>query len=420
LREKLLPVLQDQNLLHLYEEIDLPLTEVLEAIEKAGIKINSRELQRISELYKPEIGRVEKVIYEEAGIEFNVRSTKQTAEVLGQIMDKTGKKTKTGQLSTSEEALSGYAESYQIAEYLLRYRKLSKLVSTYTESLPKYINKMTGRIHAEFLQVSTATGRLSCINPNLQNIPIRSQEGKEVRRAVIPENDDYLILSADYSQIELRILASLTGDEGLVAAFANNTDVHTVTAARVFSVNENEVTDDMRSKAKMVNYGIAYGLSAFGLSRNLKIKMAEAKEIIENYFSEFPSIRNFIDSSVSSAREKGYAETLTGRRRYIADINSGNGTERRAAERIAINAPVQGLAADMIKVSMINIYRVLKERKLKTKMIIQVHDELVFEVFKPELEEVKKIVRENMESAISLKVPVEINIGVGENWLELV
>lgn len=405
----------------LYCNIDLPLVNVIARMELNGIRIDREALNEISLLFKEEIGRVEQRIFEIAGYQFNLNSSRQTADLLSGIL-KNGsvRKTKTGQFSTSEATLNEYAGKYEIARQLLRFRKLSKLVSTYTESLPAFIDPDTGRVHAGFLQVNTATGRLSCTNPNLQNLPIRSEEGREVRRAVIPENDEYLILSADYSQIELRLLAGLSKDEGLREAFLNQEDVHTATAAKVFNIPEQEVTDEMRSKAKMVNYGIAYGISPFGLSQRLKISMSEAKEIIQQYFLKFPGIKHFIDTTILKARECGYTETLTGRRRYIEDINSGNGTERRAAERIAINAPIQGLAADLIKLSMIRIEDAFQQRKLRSRMIMQVHDELVFEVYQPELKEAAALVKEIMESSIDAGVPLEVNLGVGENWLDLV
>lgn len=404
----------------LYKKIDLPLLHVIGRMELNGIKLDTEALKDITITFKKEIKRVEERIFEIAGQELNLRSSKQTGELLSKILKNAPvKKTKTGQVSTSEATLLDYAEEYEVAKQLLRFRKLTKLVSTYTESLPTYINPKTGRVHADFLQVSTATGRLSCNNPNLQNLPIRSEEGREVRRAVIPENEDFLILSADYSQIELRLLAGLSKDEGLAKAFASNEDVHTITAAKVFNVAESEVSDDMRSKAKMVNYGIAYGISAFGLSQRLKISVSEGKYIIDHYFIKFPGINQFIENTIKEARENGFTETITGRKRYIEGINSRNGTERKAAERIAINAPIQGLAADLIKISMIDIDKEFQKRKLKSKMILQVHDELVFEVFKPELKIVTDIVKKKMEKAIDINVPIEVNIGVGKNWLEL-
>jgi DNA polymerase-1 len=405
---------------YLYKEIDLPVLQVIGRMELNGIKIDTEALKGITVLFQEEIERVEQLIFNIAGDRINLKSSKQTAEMFSRILKDTPfKRTKTGQLSTSEASLLDYAGEHEVAEHLLRYRRLSKIVSTYTESLPTYINSQTGRIHADFLQTSTATGRLSCNNPNLQNLPIQSEEGKEVRRAVIPENDDYEILAADYSQIELRLLACLSKDQGLSEAFLNHEDIHTTTAAKVFNVTDKEVTHEMRSKAKMVNYGIAYGISAFGLSQRLKISVSEGKQIIEQYFLKFPGIKRFIDETIQFVRDHGYTKTLTGRRRYIEDINSKNGTERRAAERIAINAPIQGLAADIIKISMIEIDNEFRNKNLKTKMIMQVHDELVFEVLKNEMDEVKRIVKEKMEHALKMDVPLEVNIAVGNNWLEM-
>jgi DNA polymerase-1 len=404
----------------LYRNIDFPLVTVIARMELNGISIDTDALRYITLLFQEEMDQLEEAIFKLAGEKLNLRSTQQTSALFSRILkDSPVKKTKTGQLSTSEASLMEYAEESEVAEHLLRFRKLSKLVSTYTESLPNFINPKTGRVHADFLQVSTATGRLSCNNPNLQNLPIRSEEGREVRRAVIPENNNYLILSADYSQIELRILAGISKDEGLIHAFLHQQDVHTITAAKVFNVEESAVTEDMRSKAKMVNYGIAYGISAFGLSQRLKISRTEGKEIIEQYFKKFPGIKRLIDETIHFARERGFTETLTGRKRYIENINSKNGTERKAAERIAINAPIQGLAADMIRIAMIHIDKEFQSRNLKSKMILQVHDELVFEVYKPEIRTVADIVKDKMEKAFPIQVPLEVNIGVGKNWLDL-
>lgn len=420
IKERLSLELVENNLKDLYYNLELPLIDVLAQMEENGITIDTKALAEISRIFNKKIGEIEEKIYSLAGEKINLKSSKQTGDLFSRLMPEVSiKKTKTGQISTAEASLEALAGEYEIAGHMLTFRKLTKLVSTYTESLPTYINAETGRVHADFRQTSTATGRLSCINPNLQNLPIRTEEGREVRKAVVPSEKDYIILSADYSQIELRLLAALSNDPALTEAFATNKDIHTITAARVFHVAEDQVTDDMRSKAKMVNYGIAYGISAFGLSQRLKIKMAEAKEIIDHYFGGFPSIKSYIDSTIEKARELGYTETLTGRKRPLPDITSRNGTVRKMAERIAINAPLQGLAADIIKVAMIEIQKYINENRLKTKMILQVHDELVFEVYQPELEEIKTIVREKMETAIPLPVPIEVNLGIGENWLDL-
>jgi DNA polymerase-1 len=412
--------LGESQQMDLYNQIDLPLSSVLARVELNGIRIDKNALADISQLFQKEMEGIQNKIYDIAGHPFNINSSKQVSEVLTSIVkDPSMKKTKTGQLSTSEATLMEFAAQYEIAELLLRYRRLNKIVTTYTDSLPKFINSKTERIHADFQQVTTSTGRLSCLNPNLQNLPIRTEEGREIRKAIIPHDPDSMILAADYSQIELRLFAGLSKDETLCQAFADQLDVHTITASKVFNVNESEVTEEMRSKSKMVNYGIAYGISPFGLSQRLKISMAEAKEIIKQYFEKFPGIKTYIENSLKSARELGYTCTITNRRRYIDDINSRNGTERRAAERMAINAPIQGLAADLIKLSMIEIDSYLKSSNMKSKMIMQVHDELVFEAPKSELIELGKMVREKMEHAIDFPVPLEVNIGVGKNWLDL-
>jgi len=420
LHEKLWNKLEESEQLDLYRRIDLPLSFVLAKMELNGIRIDQKALDESSQLFQREIETLQNKIYDIAGEPFNINSPKQVSEVLTKIVKNTSmKKTKTGQLSTSEATLMEFAGEYEIAELLLRYRRLNKIVTTYTDSLPKFIDSKTGRIHADFQQVSTATGRLSCLSPNLQNLPIRTEEGREIRKAIIPGDQDSMILAADYSQIELRLFAGLSKDETLCQAFADKLDVHTITAAKVFNVKESEVTEEMRSKSKMVNYGIAYGISPFGLSQRLKIPMSEAKEIIKQYFEKFPGIKTYIENSLASARDLGYTKTITNRRRFIDEINSRNGTERRAAERMAINAPIQGLAADLIKLSMIEIDSYLKSSNMKSKMIMQIHDELVFEAPKSELEQLGQLVRQKMEHAISFPIPLEVNIGVGKNWLDL-
>ena len=402
------------------ETLEFPLIPVLAQMEITGVKFDKVVLNEVSEILKEKLEKVEDELFDLAGERINLKSAKQVSQLLSKIIDPvTAKKTKTGQVSTSESILIDLAPGNRIAELLLRVRKLGKIISTYTESLPQYINKKTGRIHPDFKQTTTATGRLSCADPNLQNLPIIYEEGREVRRTLVPESNRLVIVAADYSQIELRLLAALSKDSTLIFAFKNNKDIHNITAAKVFGIKETEVTKDLRAKAKMVNYGIPYGLSAFGLSQNLKIKMAEASQIIENYFSEFDSIKNYTKEHLNYAREKEYTETLLGRRRYIRDINSKNGTVRKNAERIAINAPLQGLAADIIKLAMIKIDKAFRMEKLKSKMILQVHDELVFEVYKPELEKAISIIKKYMEKPIDLGIPLEVNIGVGENWLDL-
>lgn len=399
-------------------EIETPLIPVLALMESNGIRIDRSGLKEISEKFSKELEFIEDRIYALAGEKINLRSPMQISDLFSRIIEKKNfKRTKSGQISTSEAILQELAGEYEIAAEILRHRKLSKLISTYTDSLPGFINKETGRVHADFIQASTATGRLSCRNPNLQNLPILSEEGREVRKGIVA-SPGHLILAADYSQIELRILASVSQDNVLMEAFRKGEDVHTVTAARVYNVPASKVTDEMRSKAKMVNYGIAYGISPYGLSQNLKISSQEAKEIIEKYFQEFVGIKNFIEENLKFVQENEFSRTLTGRRRYINDINSRNGTVRKMAERIAINAPIQGLAADIIKIAMIKIAKRFKVDKIQSKMILQVHDELVFEVLANELSIVKEVVRNEMIHAVDLLVPMEVNIGVGKNWLE--
>jgi DNA polymerase-1 len=328
------------------------------------------------------------------------------------------KKTRTGQYATDEQTLAALAPDHEIVRLLLEHRNASKLKSTYADVLPTAIWPRTGRVHTTFNQVMTSTGRLNSQDPNLQNIPIRTERGQEIRKAFVPRSDEYLLLSADYSQIELRIIAELSHELGLLEAFDSGVDVHTATAAKVYGVNLESVTFEMRRKAKMVNYGIAYGISAFGLAQRLGIARKEALEIINQYFRQFPGIRRYMDQTIASARQRGYVETITGRRRYIRDINSSNSTLRSAAERNAINAPVQGSAADLIKVAMIDIHRELVDRNLKTQILLQVHDELVFDLYRSEETEVRPMVEEKMKKALPLGVPIVVEMGVGRNWLE--
>jgi DNA polymerase-1 len=328
------------------------------------------------------------------------------------------KKTKSGQYATDEQTLTALASDHEIVQRLLNHRAATKLKSTYADALPVAIWPRTGRVHTTFNQVMTATGRLNSQNPNLQNIPIRTERGQEIRKAFVPRAPDYLLLSADYSQIELRIIAALSREPGLLEAFNSRADVHTATAARVFGVFPEMVTPEMRRKAKMVNYGIAYGISAFGLAQRLAIPRKEAAEIIDQYFKQFPGIRQYMDDTITFAQKHGYVQTVTGRRRYLRDIRSSNNTIRRAAERNAINAPIQGSAADMIKLAMIHIDRELNTRNLKTRMLLQVHDELVFDLYTPEEKAVRELVEDKMKHAIKLAVPIEVEVGVGKTWLE--
>ncbi len=404
----------------LMREVEMPLATVLASMEFEGVKVDVGALNRMSEELKVELDRVQHEIFDICGAEFNIGSPKQLGEVLFErmkLVDKP-KKTKTGQYATGEDVLLGLAGEHEVARKILDYREYDKLRSTYVEALPKMISQYDGRIHTDYRQAWAVTGRLSSNNPNLQNIPIRTEKGRAIRKAFVARNADYLFMSADYSQIELRIAASFAKDETMIEAFRAKRDIHTTTAAKVFKVPLEEVTADMRRKAKEVNFGILYGSTAFGLSQNLRIPRGEAVEIIKAYFEEFSAIKRYMDNAINTAREKEYVETLMGRRRYLRDINSRNVSTRGFAERNAINAPIQGTAADIIKVAMVNIHDWLVKEKLKTRMTMQVHDELVFDVHKSEVEIVKENVRQLMCSAVQLEVPMEVEVGVGENWLD--
>jgi len=355
-----------------------------------------------------------------AGASFNIQSPKQLGEVLFErlkIADN-AKKTATKQYSTAEDVLAKLAHKHPIVQTVLDYRSLTKLKSTYVDVLPVLVNPVTGRIHTSYNQAVAATGRLSSNNPNLQNIPIRTERGREIRKSFVPRNEDFILLSADYSQIELRIIASISNDEGMMTAFKNGMDIHTATAATIYGITPEEVTRDQRRNAKSVNFGIIYGISAFGLSENIGISRKEAGEIIDEYFAKFPGIRKYMDDTIRFARENEFVETIKGRRRYIRDINSANGVMRGFAERNAINAPIQGSAADMIKIAMIRVHEAFRTRNLQSRMILQVHDELVFDVHLDEVETVKPIVRECMQTAIPMSVPIEVEMNTGANWLE--
>ncbi|MEQ8419128.1 MAG: DNA polymerase I, partial [Arenibacter algicola] len=367
-----------------------------------------------------DIKNLELKIYKEAGEEFNIASPKQLGEILFdklKLVDKP-KKTKTGQYSTAEDVLSYLAKDHEIIQSVLDYRGLSKLKSTYVDALPEQIEESTGRVHTDYMQTVAATGRLSSNNPNLQNIPIRTERGRQVRKAFIPRNEDYTLLAADYSQIELRIIAALSDESTMIEAFKNGEDIHASTASKVFNVPLEDVTREQRSNAKTVNFGIIYGVSAFGLSNQTDLSRAEAKELIETYYKTYPKLRNYISEQIEFARENGYVQTVLGRRRYLKDINGSNAIVRGAAERNAVNAPIQGSAADIIKIAMINIHKKLEEGKYKSKMLLQVHDELVFDVYKPELEELKTMIKTEMENAYKLSVPLDVELGIGNNWLE--
>jgi DNA polymerase-1 len=404
----------------LFDEIEMPLVPVLASMEAEGVKLDTNALHVYSDELAGYIGETEKNIYEMAGEEFNIASPKQLGDILFEklkISDKP-KKTKTGQYSTGEDILQRLSAKHPIIEQILEFRTLTKLKSTYVDALPSLVNPRDGRIHTSYNQAVAATGRLSSNNPNLQNIPIRTEKGRAIRKAFIPRNEEYTLLAADYSQIELRIIAHMSGDKNMIEAFNQNLDIHTATAARVYGIELEEVTKDMRRNAKMVNFGLIYGISAFGLSQRLDIPRKEAAEIIDNYFTEYSGIKKYMDQQIEFARKNGFVETIMGRRRYLNDINSGNGVVRGFAERNAINAPIQGSSADMIKIAMISIFDEISNRKLKSKMILQVHDELVFDTYLEELETLKKIVQDKMPNAIKLDVPVVIDMNTGDNWLQ--
>ncbi len=420
LKEKLNPILIENQAEKLFRGVEVRLVPVLAGMEREGIKVDMNALKEMSGVLETDMKLVEKDIYQLAGEEFNISSPKQLGVVLFEKMQliKKPKKTATGQYATGEDILSDLEAEHEIARKILDYRELQKLKSTYVDALPLLINAKTGRIHTSFNQAVAATGRLSSTNPNLQNIPIRTPRGREIRKAFVPHSDEFVILSADYSQIELRIMAAFSQDATMLEAFNQGLDIHASTASKVFKVALADVTSDMRRKAKMVNFGIIYGISAFGLAQRLGIPRGEAGEIIRAYFEEFPAVKTFMDLSINKARENKYVETILGRRRYLADIDSQNQTTRSFAERNAINAPIQGSAADMIKVAMINIHDFLKREKLCSKMILQVHDELVFDAHRDEVELLSQHVKELMVNAIPLPVKMDTGIGIGNNWLE--
>ena len=404
----------------LFKKIEMPLLKVLSTMELNGIKLDSEFLKELSNKFHKELKELEKSIFKLSNQDFNLASPKQLGEVLfGQMkIIENPKKTKSGQYSTSEEVLSKLAEEHVIVEKVLEWRSLQKLLNTYVDALPKQVDTTTERIHAEFNQAVASTGRLSSNNPNLQNIPIRNQRGREVRKAFICENENYVMLSADYSQIELRVIAALSEDPNMISAFNKNLDIHSSTAAKVFDVKLEDVTKEQRSNAKTVNFGIIYGVSAFGLSNQTSLTRSESKLLIESYYDAYPKLKNYISSQINFARENGYVETILGRKRYLRDINSRNAIVRGAAERNAVNAPVQGSAADIIKIAMIKIHEKFQESNFKSKMLVQVHDELVFEVHKKELEQVKKIIKIEMEQAYSFSVPLKVDMDQGLNWFE--
>ena len=419
LKNVLEPKLHERELDRLFYEIEMPLVRVLAEMEMNGVRIDTKALEETSDIFTSRINEIEKRIYELAGETFNISSPKQVGEILFdkmKIVEKP-KKTKTGQYVTSEEVLLQLKSKHEIVEKILLYRGLKKLLGTYVDALPKLINPRTGHIHTSFNQTITATGRLSSSDPNLQNIPVRGEDGKEIRKCFIPEEGS-LFFSADYSQIELRVMAHLSGDEHMIKVFQDGKDLHAATAATIYKKGIDEVSRDERTKSKRANFGIIYGITVFGLAERLDISRAEAKQLIDGFFETFPQVQEYMEASKQKVREKGYAETLFHRRRYLPDINSGNNTVRGFAERNAINAPIQGSAADIIKVAMVRLYNRFKAEGIRSKMILQVHDELNFSVLPEEKEKVERIVIEEMENAYQLRVPLIADAGWGSNWLE--
>ena len=406
--------------LELFSNVEIPLVEVLTDMECEGVNLDTKFLKELSKVLLEDIKSLENLIHNEAGVDFNLASPKQLGSVLFdelKLVEKP-KKTKTGQYSTSEDVLSSLAKEHKIISNILDWRSLQKLQNTYVDALPNEINLKSGRIHTIYNQAVAATGRLSSNNPNLQNIPVRTERGQQVRKAFIARDENHLLLAADYSQIELRIIAALSKDEGMLGAFKNHEDIHAATAAKVFNVNLDKVSREQRSNAKTINFGIIYGVSAFGLSQQTNLSRTESKELIEAYYSTYPMLRSYIYEQIDFARDNGYVSTILGRRRYLKDINSQNAILRGSAERNAVNAPIQGSAADIIKLAMIAIQKRLKSENKNSKMILQVHDELVFDVPKYEIDEIKILIKEEMENAFKLEVPLVVDIGIGSNWLE--
>ncbi|MBE7169241.1 MAG: DNA polymerase I [Williamsia sp.] len=419
--KKIMDKIGEMGLTQLFFEIEQPLEPVIAAMELHGIGIDLPALKEIGGMLNRQLQEMEKKLYEEAGVSFNPNSPSQTADVLQQIAEASElKKTKTGQISTAEPFLAELAPKYPFVAHLLDYRKLNKIITTYVEALPRYVNPVTGSVHPIFQQLVAGTGRLSCTEPNLQNLPVRSEAGREVRKAIVPSEPGYSILSADYNQVELRLLASLSGDEVMIDAFRSGKDIHAITASRVFKVEEKKVTKDMRRKAKEVNFGIAYGITPWGLATRLKISQKEAKKIIDAYFEEFSSVKNYLEKSVEESRERGYTRTPLGRIRYIEGIDSRNGTTRKAAERVAVNAPLQGFAADIIKAAMVAVHQYIIDHQLQSRLILQVHDELVFDAADKELPSLVPELVRIMEAGPELKVPLRVNVTVGRNWLDQV
>ena len=408
------------NLSKIFYDIEIPMINVLSEMEAEGIKIDTSYLKKLDKEFEDDLEKLKKEIFKKCGEEFNLNSPKQLGEILFDKLKLVSKpkKTKTGQYSTSEEVLSSLANDHRIIENILEWRSLDKLQNTYVRSLPNEVSNLTKRVHSSFNQTVTTTGRLSSNNPNLQNIPIRTDNGQKIRKAFIPRNNDYIIMAADYSQIELRVIASISNEENMIDAFVNNQDIHTITASKIYNVDPENVNREQRGNAKTVNFGIIYGVSAFGLSQQTDLNRSESKQMIDNYFLNYPGLKKYMSDQIDFARNNGYVETIMGRRRYLKNINSQNNMLRSGAERNAINAPIQGSAADIIKIAMININSEFKKQSFKSKMLLQVHDELVFDVHNSEKDRIQDIVKTTMESAVKLKVPLKIDLEFGKNWLE--
>ena len=421
LKQNFSPILDKAETKKLFDEIEIPLIPVLAAMELEGINLDVPYLKSMSIEMAKESAELEQKIYETAGEKFNLASPKQLGDILFDKMKIGGakqKKTKTGQYATGEEILSYLEKDNPIVKDILEWRQMVKLQSTYIDALPNQVDTKTHRVHTDYMQTVAATGRLSSNNPNLQNIPIRTERGRLIRKAFIARDENYKLLSADYSQIELRIIAALSGEENMIKAFQNNEDIHTSTAAKVFNVPLEEVTKEQRSNAKTVNFGIIYGVSAFGLSNQTSLSRKESAELIDAYYATYPKLKSYMSNQVDFARENGYVQTVLGRRRYLKDINSANMMVKSGAERNAVNAPIQGSAADIIKIAMINIHKKLTSENWKSKMLLQVHDELVFDVHNSELEKIEPMIKYEMENAFKLEVPLDVEIGIGKNWLE--
>jgi DNA polymerase-1 len=420
LKQVFAPKLEETEVKDVFADIETPLVPVLADMEYAGVKIDVAGLNEYSATLQAEIDQLQEEITTLAGVAFNIGSPKQLGEVLFdklKLVEKP-KKTKTGQYATGEDILQGLKDKHEIIQKILDFRETGKLKSTYVDALPKLVNEKTGRVHTTFNQTIAATGRLSSTNPNLQNIPIRTEKGRYVRKMFVPRDKEHILLAADYSQIELRIIAAISQDENMINAFKAGEDIHAATAAKVFGVDLADVTRQQRSNAKAVNFGIIYGQGAFGLAQQTGLSRGEAREVIDQYFQTYPGIRDYMDSQKTYAQKHGYVKTIMGRKRYLKDINSRNAVVRGQAERNAINAPIQGSAADVIKIAMINLHRKMEEQKFASKMVLQVHDELVFDVLKSEEEKLSTLIKSEMESAVDLAVPMVVEVGRGENWLE--